>query len=130
MSRLLILTCLQRKHAGIYDYHSHMDEQDHFSDIEYDIFELDQQTPGVKQSKQFLLSKRQDIATMIALISAIRVLVTEKVLFSVSPFFHMLLIPVVSHKSIFGSLSRREHRFSSRAALRDVKSADAGLRSS
>jgi hypothetical protein len=44
----------EREHAGIYDYHSHMDVQDHFSDSEDDIFGLNQQTPRVKQSKQFL----------------------------------------------------------------------------
>jgi len=44
-----------RKYASIYDYHSHIGwlSRDHFSDIEYDIYELDQQTPGAKQSKQF-----------------------------------------------------------------------------
>ncbi len=44
-----------RKHASIYDYHSHIGwmNRGHFSDIEYDIYELDQQTPGAKQSKQF-----------------------------------------------------------------------------
>ena len=44
-----------RKHASIYDYHSVIGwmSRGHFSDIEYDIYELDQQTPGAKQSKQF-----------------------------------------------------------------------------
>ena len=44
-----------RKHASIYDYHSQIGwiSRGHFSDIEYDIYELDQQTPGAKQSKQF-----------------------------------------------------------------------------
>jgi len=44
-----------RKHASIYDYHSQIGwmSRGHFSDIEYDIYELDQQTPGAKQSNQF-----------------------------------------------------------------------------
>jgi len=44
-----------RKHASIYDYHSQIGwmSRGHFSDIKYDIYELDQQTPGAKQSKQF-----------------------------------------------------------------------------
>jgi hypothetical protein len=40
----------------------------HFSDSEYDIYELDQQTLGVKQSKQFYHREGK-----IVLISAIRV---------------------------------------------------------
>jgi len=44
-----------RKHASIYDYHSHIGwiSRGHFSDITYDIYELDQQIPGARQSKQF-----------------------------------------------------------------------------
>ncbi len=44
-----------RKHASIYDYHSQIGwmSRGHFSDIEKDIYELDQQTPGAKQSNQF-----------------------------------------------------------------------------
>jgi len=43
-----------RKHASIYDYHSQIGwmSRGHFSDIEYDIYELDQQTPGAKQAKE------------------------------------------------------------------------------
>jgi hypothetical protein len=44
-----------RKHASIYDYHSQMGwiSRGHFSDIEYDIYELDQQALDTKQAEQF-----------------------------------------------------------------------------
>ncbi len=44
-----------RKFASIYDYQSQIGwmNRGHFSDIEHDIYELDQQTPGAKQSNQF-----------------------------------------------------------------------------
>ncbi len=45
-----------RKHASIYDYHSQIGwiSRGHFSDIEYDIYELDRQTPGTQQTAQFV----------------------------------------------------------------------------
>jgi len=44
-----------RKHASIYDYHSRIGwiSRGHFSAIEKDIYELDRETPGTKQSNQF-----------------------------------------------------------------------------
>ncbi len=44
-----------RKHASIYDYHSVMGwiSRGHFSDIEKDIYELDQETPATPMSNQF-----------------------------------------------------------------------------
>ncbi len=51
-----------RKYASIYDYHSQIGwiNVDHFSDVEYDLYELDQQTPGTIQTKQhfYLAGKR------------------------------------------------------------------------
>ncbi len=43
-----------RKYASISDYQSQIGwmNRGHFSDIEHDIYELDQQTPGAKQSNQ------------------------------------------------------------------------------
>ena len=43
-----------RKYASIYDYQSQIGwmNRGHFSDVEYDLYELDQQTPGAKQSNQ------------------------------------------------------------------------------
>jgi hypothetical protein len=44
-----------RKHASIYDYHSVMGwiSRGHFSDIEKDVYELDQEAPATKMSNQF-----------------------------------------------------------------------------
>lgn len=44
-----------RKHASIYDYHSVMGwiSRGHFSNIEKDIYELDQETPATQMSNQF-----------------------------------------------------------------------------
>ena len=45
-----------RKHASIYDYHSQIGwrNRGHFSNIDFDIRELDQQTPGTQQTAQFV----------------------------------------------------------------------------
>jgi len=45
-----------RKYASIYDYQLVIGwiSRGHFSDIEYDLYELDQQTPGARRTKQFI----------------------------------------------------------------------------
>ncbi len=44
-----------RKHASIYDYHSQSGwrNKGHFSSIDYDIYEIDRQTPANQQAAQF-----------------------------------------------------------------------------
>ncbi len=53
MSRLLIMTYLEENMRASMTFIPIWMSRGHFSDMEYDSYELDQQTPGVKQSKQF-----------------------------------------------------------------------------
>ena len=50
-----------RKHASIYDYHAQYGwrSRGHFPNIEYDIRELDRQTPGTQQAEQFWIAAGQ-----------------------------------------------------------------------